>query len=399
MDWREHITYDDVCSFAWGAVRLYETLVELEFKGFGTLVVPSRGTFPFTDRLFTIHQKWSKTREHENRVLHGSSTPFHRSQITLPFTADSTLDDPAAGQGISYQIRDYWVKVLRAWIDGDLHSPELNYYQFVQEHLLGISVGRNASIIKPSRRFVFVDTVVSGRAVVEIESSMRSCGLNECHYVLIIDQGGQKITQRNRALFNEWQAAGKATLIEVDNLFTEDRGPGITASWCLVAPQLMEAGAKILPGFEHAQVVGAAAGFVRVQHSPALDNLSMTRTNGVFNTLMHSLAYSELVEGSHQVSTHFYEKLIEDLVLFDSEGYGPLDPRETLRVAKNAITANESLAVMGNPLKVAPEYLDVSSSHVVRMYFPEAEVNRILEGYSERIRKGHSAYWYVHQYV
>ncbi|KPU61862.1 hypothetical protein AN403_6123 [Pseudomonas fluorescens] len=142
MDWREHITFGDVCSFAWGAVKLYETLADLEARGFGTLVVPSRGTFPFTDRLFTIHQKWSKTREHENRVLHGRSTPFHRSQITLPFTADSTLDDPGTGQGISYQIRDYWVKVLRAWIDGDLNSPELSRLIYLSQRMLCDSEGR-----------------------------------------------------------------------------------------------------------------------------------------------------------------------------------------------------------------------------------------------------------------
>lgn len=196
MDWQERITFDHMHSFAWACIKLYETLVALESRGFGTLVIPSRGTFPFTNHLFAIHQKWALSRQEKNNILHGLSTPLQNSKITLPFTADSNLNDSIPANPVSKQIRNFWVRVLKAWLQGDLTAPELLYYQYIQEDVFGIDVSRNASIKKPSTRFVFVDTVISGRAVTEIEQSMREQGLTDGHYILIVDKGGDSINPR-----------------------------------------------------------------------------------------------------------------------------------------------------------------------------------------------------------
>ncbi|MDH4652388.1 hypothetical protein [Pseudomonas sp. BN606] len=397
MDWQERITFDHMHSFAWACIKLYETLVDLESRGFGTLVIPSRGTFPFTKNLFEIHQKWALKHTEKSKILHGLSTPFKNSEITLPFTADSKLIDSIPSDPISKQIRNFWVKVLKAWLQGDLTAPELLYYQYIQEDIFGVGVSRNASIKKPSTRFVFVDTVVSGRAVTEIDQSMREHGLTDSHYILIVDEGGSSISPRYKRIIDSWVNEGRATIIPVENLFTEDRGPGLTGSWCLVAPQLMEAGTELLPGFAGAQVVGAAAGFIRVQRSAALDNQSMTLTNASLHTLMHSLIDRELFDTeSFSTARYFYQKLISDLDAYKHHGFGPLDPEETSRIAKNSILANESIAVMGSPIKADVEDIDVSSSHVIRIYFTDSEVSRLIDGFRRFASHKKQAYWYVH---
>lgn len=398
MDWQERITFDDMHSFAWACIKLYETLVDLELRGFGTLVIPSRGTFPFTKHLFAIHQKWALKRTEKSKILHGLSTPFRNSEITLPFTADSRLIDSIPGNPVSKQIRNFWVRVLKAWLQGDLGAPELLYYQYVQEDIFGINVGRNASITKPSNRFVFVDTVVSGRAVTEIEQSMREHGLTDSHYVLLVDEGGNSMAPQYKRIIDSWVNEGRATIIPVANLFTEDRGPGITGSWCLVAPQLMEAGAQLLPGFAGTQVVGAAAGFIRVQHSATLDNQAMTLTNGSFNTLIHTLIDGELFETGSDFSAakYFYQNLITELEAYKHHGFGPLDTEETSRIAKNSLLAKESIAVMGTPIQANVEDVDVSGSHVIRIYFTDSEVSRLTDRFRRPAAPEKQAYWYVH---
>lgn len=198
-------------------------------------------------------------------------------------------------------------------------------------------------------------------------------------------------------IIDNWVHEGRATIIPVENLFTEDRGPGLTGSWCLVAPQLMEAGTELIPGFAGAQVVGAAAGFIRVQRSAALDNESMTLTNGSLRTLIHTLVDRELLEaGNLSTARFFYQEFIRELEAYNHHGFGPLDPEETSRIAKNSLLAKESIAVMREPIQANVEDIEVSGSHVIRFYFSDSEVRRLVDGFSRFVSNKKQAYWYGH---
>lgn len=223
-------------SYAEGAQKLYETLVRLEAEGFDTLVYPSRGTTPFAQLIQTAHELYPIQRTAKNRILHSLQRPFSRVTIELPFTADSPEDSDTA----SASIRDYWVQVLRAILHGDLTNTALRFHQYTLDKLFGFDRTHGAPLNQPSPKFVFVDTVVSGRAVYEIASAFERQGLDDFHLVLLLDESGQKLRSPYREKILALGLAGRATCIPIDSIFTEDRGPAMTSTWCLTAPQLVD---------------------------------------------------------------------------------------------------------------------------------------------------------------
>ena len=167
--WDEIFSIENVESYSWAAVKLYEELIRLEENGFGTMVLPSRGTTPFHHLLNQIHIEYPKTRKHSSNIRHLLDKPFGNSTIQLPFTADPPEVAGNAPQPPgSAWIRDHCVRVLRAWLYGDLSDPSLRYYQHVLTNVFGVERTLGASVHRPSNKFVFVDTVVSGRAICEI---------------------------------------------------------------------------------------------------------------------------------------------------------------------------------------------------------------------------------------
>ncbi len=67
---------------------------------------------------------------------------------------------------------------------------------------------------------MFIDTVVSGRA-----SSTILNELKDYHAILIVDENGTKLQEPYKSHLKKLESEGHATLIYVNKLYTEDRGP------------------------------------------------------------------------------------------------------------------------------------------------------------------------------
>jgi hypothetical protein len=392
--WNSIFSMDNFHSYAWGCVKLYETLVQLEKEGFTTLVNPSRGAVPFIQTLDITHRFHSLNRKHSNNVLHNLQKPLSGNEIMLPFTAD-VPEGYVANNGISAseQIREYWVKVLKAMLVGDLRSPHLIFYQFLLTNLLGFEEGQSASIRKPTTKFVFVDTVISGRAICEIERSFISNGLHDYHLVLLLDNNGDDLKASNRLYLEKLELNGKATLIRIKSLFTEDRGPSLTATWCVSVPQLVSLGSKLIDSESSNSLIGAAVTFIRVSADNKLNNKDMTVTNGILYTLLFNLISDELLQDSPKISEYFRSDFVDKFN--NRRQHNTLSPDATRHVAINSIKNNQPLALGRKPI-TGIESIDVSSSHVIRLNFSETVISKFLNDYKYHLNTQPIAYWYHH---
>jgi hypothetical protein len=382
--WNRRISLQHVRSYAAAAVGLYETLVALEDQGYEAAVFPSRGTTPFQDLTWNVHRSGFVQQRGPTPWHHSLNTPFGYRTITLPFTADApedAVDGPA-------QIRDYWVRVLRAILEHDSMSAELRYYQHCVDVLFGFERCRGLPLKRVGKRFVFVDTVVSGQAACEIVSSLKVHGLDGFFLVLLVDENGKKLKPHFRRVLEDLERQGKAKLIYVDLLFTEDEGPAFTSTWCLSSPQLVQAAYNVLDPAAEAALVGTAISFVRVQADDTLDNLTSTvlgaSLNAVLSNAMREYFAPESVRDDY---TRCLERsrleLIARALHNQRNGFDPLCTTETERIARNAIKARTSIGVNRKPVGLPVADVEVSSSHVVRLYFEKTGVDRFLWDYAE----------------
>jgi hypothetical protein len=382
--WNRRISLQHVRSYVAGAVGLYETLVALEDQGYEAAVFPSRGTTPFQDLTWNVHRSGFVEQRGATAWHHSVNTPFGYRTITLPFTADA----PEGVTDGSEQIRDYWVRVLRAILEHDSASAELRYHQHCVDALFGFERWRGLPLRRAGKRFVFVDTVVSGQAVSEIVSSFNAHGLDDFYLVLLVDENGHKLKPQYRRVLEGLEREGKAKLIYVDLLFTEDEGPAFTSTWCLSSPQLVQRACEVMGPSSAATLVGTAVSFVRVRADDTLDNLTSTVLGASLNVVLSS-AMSEYF--APQNMRNFYTRSLERsrLELFaqaihnQRSGFDPLSTTETERIARNAIQARTSIGVGRKPIGLPVTDVDVSSSHVVRLHFDEAVVKRFLRGYAK----------------
>lgn len=390
--WSERFSKENIESYAWACVSLYESAVRLHRQGFTTLVNPSRGATPFLQTMSALHLNYGKKNESDNDVLTLLNRPFAGREIMLPFTADPPVGHD--GDGATAQIRDYWVRVLKAYLLGDVYSPEIQFYQYVTLGLLGFEQNIGAPTRRPSENFVFVDTVISGRSICEIEESFQQHGLINYHLLLLVEGDGAQLNGWARKKLFQLQAEGKATLIFLRDLLTEDQGPALTGTWCLNVPQLMTMGAEALSPADQ-DLVGAAACFIRVSNRPGFDNRAFTVSFSNLMVMLHSLlSQDEILDGEVGVSESFRESLIESISSSKVDGFvSPLDKSVTERIVQESLEAEVSLAIDRTPLP-RNVGVEVSSSHVIRLRFDEDAVRRKISEFERR--RSEPAFWYRH---
>jgi len=381
--WNRVFSGSSIRSYAAAAVHLYDALVDLEDRGYEAAVFPSRGTTPFKDLTWLVHSSGLVSQRGPTAFHHSINTPFAYGTIDLPFTADP----PEHLLGGSVEIRDYWVRVLKALLTHEDASQELRYYQYCLSKLFGFEPELGLPLRRAGSRFVFVDTVVSGRAVCEIAASFEAHGLTEFCFVLLVDDEGRKLTPKYRLVLEDLATRGKAKLIYVESLFTEDKGPALTSTWCLSAPQLIESACEAMGGTDTRRLVGTAVSFVRIQADSTLRNVSSTIMRATLNSLL-SQAMREYLATEPRLR-QFYTRLIEQTRLElvelamqkERSGHNPLSTDETRRIACQAIKAGISVGFDRKPIGLSVIDVEVSSSHVVRLLFNGRDVQRFLWGF------------------
>lgn len=237
--WLHDFTVDNLIEYANASREISSYIRILGNEGFNHLVIPSRGAVPFIRaaesawRLET--QSLSTYQERLQQKIELLDSPFTQ-QLVLPFSADTheTTQSTAA-------IRRFWSKVLNAIIKRDGTDPYLGFYKVLTERLAKQDWLNVLPRDLPDEKFIFVDTVVSGRAICEIINAFDELGLNQCHFILIVNGNRNAIESKYRKVIEDLECENRCTLIFVKRLFTEDRGPAVSGVWSTVYPQIMDA--------------------------------------------------------------------------------------------------------------------------------------------------------------
>jgi hypothetical protein len=400
--WQREFTVDNVVDYARASRDLSEYIRLLHGEGFKNLVIPSRGAMPFVRAAASAD--WLSARQQTTpearlaRRLEHIGSPFMRKLI-LPFSADPTEQTQT-----SAAIRDYWSRVLAAIVRRDGLDPYLRFYKVLVEKLARRQWLDALDRDLPDGRFIFVDTVISGRAICEILDAFARVGLSQCHFILIVDANGTKIEGAYRRMIEELVYADRCTLINVNRMFTEDRGPGASGVWSTVYPQVLDATRNAFPWardcygngtFYHAvqsAQIDVESGIGRPEYNMPVTQMMASISGAIFAALQamqqcadaranlqSTLRGYELPGFDDMVERHrsdIMEKMRASVQrqlqsmreTMDEFGrYTPLDKRTTKALAEPRVKAIHPNAEV-----------DVSGSHLVRVTLPEGDVTELI---------------------
>lgn len=397
--WLHDFTRENVIDYARASRDISKYVRVLAEEGFDSVVIPSRGAKPF---LRGAAEAWHlemkrhpdrNTRLRERIKYIGS--PFLQS-LVLPFSADADERTQT-----SRDIRRYWTNVLAAIVRRDGTDAHLIFYKALVEQIAKQKWTSALPSDLPGEKFVFVDTVVSGRAICEIIEAFADAGLDKCHFLLIADDDGNSIRPEHRRMLTELETQNRCTLVPVKRLYTEDRGPAVSGVWSTVYPQILDAvrqrydWAKNAYGagsFYH-RVSSSQVGPVQGRGDPEY-NMPVTHMYASLSVTVF-VAISELdrMDGAEQDAAAVMDRnlpefdgLVEGMRqkirsrLDQSIDYHLYSFRDTLRKWENFSPLDkETTRVLAEPRihRVQPNAsVSVSSSHLVRVELPEDEIER-----------------------
>jgi hypothetical protein len=250
--------------------------------------------------------------------------------------------------------------------------------------------------------------VVSGRAVAEILDAFDTEGLDQIHYVLLLDENGSRIRPQYGRKLRDAEAKGRATMIPVPSLFTEDQGPAVSGVWSVVVPKLMDL-ARTESVFTDG-VVGAGLYYTEVMKRDDESNLTLTVANAKLHQLlfeaMHVAANPDdvaedlddlgvnfadelAIESLHRLAPTMGCNLEESVELYIEhvEKCGLFDQACTAQLAMPRLHAGRA----GRSADV-----DVSSSHCLRLNVGEDEAAALLRRFNASLSQ---PYWEDEQCV
>lgn len=409
--WQHEFTVENLIDYARAARDLSAYMRVLDEEGFKNLVLPSRGAMPFLRAARSAYMTDSRSlptaEARIKRKFEEINSPFMRKLI-LPFSADPTEQTQTSGA-----IREYWSRVLAAIVRRDGHDPYLGFYKVLVEKFAKRSWLNALDRDLPTEKFIFVDTVISGRAICEILASFDKVGLDQCHFILIADANGTKIEPRYRRVIDDLISARRCDLIHVNRLFTEDRGPGASGVWSTVYPQVLDSARQAFGWAQHCYGAGTFYHLVSTSQVELEDgigqadyNMPVTQMHASITTAIFSAvsalqeidqAEEELAKvvglqlpgfeslvagrraGIEERMRRSLEYLLRDMrdSLDELGAYTPLDKRTTKILAEPRVTALHPNA-----------QVDVSSSHLVRVRLPKAEIAAFIREAKQELAAG-----------
>lgn len=359
------LTLENLKSYADGCETVALKLLDLEAYGFHDMVVPSRGASPIENAASAyFHSVWKQSFDDPAdriRAMRAHTFGPMVNPLYLPFTADL----PPSVTGVdSRDIRRFWTGVLAAIVSKDKASPYLRFYGFLRDQVCRVGFPHRHEL-EPTlgRKFVFLDTVVSGQAVHEIMDAFDEFGLTDCHFILVADANGERIKPLHRGRIDEMVAAGRATLIPFKRLFTEDQGPAVSGVWSVTLPELMEVARETIPAFRSSGAIGAGLYYHEVSAREDKTNLAATVSIGRLASLKH-FVWSPYIRDDaieHELGV-LRDHLRTNRIL---------RPNTTLAMAEPVLRASSH----GSPKFAA------SSSHALRVHYSKDEAAKLLQDF------------------
>lgn len=391
------ITPQAIYSYAEACVQVARTSLRLGREGYCHAIIPSRGAAPIeqaANAYFHTVVRAATRGHHHRQLMNQYRTSPLSAGLYLPFTADSCdeMEDIS-----SRQVRTFWAKVLAAIIRGDLEDPHYRFFAFTRDEICRVGFKANYEDSIRSQKFVFLDTVVSGRAITEIIDAFVAEGLTQCHYILIVDLQGDKLEQPYRLKLEQLQRDGRATLLFVDTLFTEDQGPAVSGIWCLSCPELMSVARSEISAFRDHGHIGAGVYYHEVRARADNSNTSVTVGIAKLYQLLWTAVQivaspEELMDDLHQLGVldeaydpdwqllrpHLYSRQFDldvELYLDHIDQHALFDKGTTHRIASPKLLS----------AAVAKPRIEVSSSHALRMHFSRDEAARLVRQFRDRL--------------
>lgn len=399
--WQNDFTADNIIDYARASRALSAYIRVLFIDGYKHLVVPSRGSVPFiqaAESAWRLDARSLPTLEQRLKEMGALATSPFLQELVLPFSAD-----PQDATQTSAAIRRYWSRVLAAIVRRDGTDPYLTFYKTLVERLAKRSWLDALPSKLPEEKFIFVDTVVSGRAICEIFKAFDEVGLKQCQFILIVDARGAEVAPQYQRVIEEMCARQRCTVIPVNRLFTEDRGPAVSGIWSTVYPQVLDG---VRQRFEWARdAYGAGTFYHRVSSSQVRlregigtieYNMPVTRMIASLSigisTAVRALGDADAAERklAETVGREFegFEEMVDErrnqieLDLRRQLEYQLIGLRETVEKMKPYSPLDkQTTRILAEPrvLEAHPNaVVDVSSSHLVRVTLPKEEIADFL---------------------
>lgn len=347
----QHLTLANLKSYAAACEALCFKLIELGEQGFMRMVVPSRGAAPLEQGASAyFHAEW-KTLHKPGAEKAAASKAYAKGPMLAPMYLPFTADIPPGQTGVkSRDIRRFWSAVLAALVRGEQADPYYRFFDFLRTQVCVAGFPHRYERAPLGPKFIFLDTVVSGRAVCEIADAFDEFGLDQCHYVLIVDRNGERLKPRYRRRLEALVCAGRATMIHLDQLFTEDQGPAVSGIWSVTMPDIMDIARNEIPEFGRSAAIGAGLYYHEIRARADQSNIDTT------------LAIATLANVINFVWSPFIE---DDWVEYDLDRLRKhLRARQLLKPETTVETARPVLFTGSK----APISLAASSSHAIRLH-------------------------------
>lgn len=359
----DKITIDNIISYGLAGICFKETIQRLDDDGYELLIVPSRGAAPFEHMASQVWYLETQNSPREKRLASNISRirSLLNSAIYLPFTADITPD-------ISYletkNIREYWCRVLASIVKGE-PSVEYSFYNYIREYVSPDAFRTVFEERAKGKKFVFIDTVISGQAICEINESLLNLGISECHYILFIDEHGARLKEPYNTIIKGLKAEGRATLIEVNSLFTEDVGPAVSGIWTVSYPKLMDVALSEIKPFGNSGAVGAGMYYMEVMRREDGSNEAIT----VANCILEKMLFSVFLKGCGDLTEIQLESYLEHL-----EKNKLFNESTTHKIAQSKLKSTMSVS----------SKLTISGSHTLRLTHSEDEAHKLIKDFKDK---------------
>jgi hypothetical protein len=394
------ITPANMVSYARAAIRVARTCARLGAAGYEAMIVPSRGAVPVVQHAQSYYRAILQpcmTFEDRLRKLESCNrNPLHLA-FHAPFTADA---GPLGLKGLTTaHIRHFWARVIASIIRGDTDCAHYRWYRFVRDEICRIGHHDGFERHLRSGKVVFIDTVVSGRAAVEIVDAFEAEGLTDIHYLLLLDENGARMDVRFASRLYQLEARGRATLVKLDSLFTEDQGPAVSAVWAVVMPDLMEEARQRIPAFSDG-IIGAGLYYWEASKREDESNRQLTISLATLGTLLHQAVFiaaepDDIAEDLDQLGCGFGSEADLDWVFrqrslnerwFDPKVYEYLEHVHRYRLFDKAVIAD-----LARPRLIkataTPVSIEISASHALRLKIDPADAARLIRAFEATLRK------------
>jgi hypothetical protein len=250
-----------------------------------------------------------------------------------------------------------------------------------------------------SERFVFVDTVVSGRAVSEIADAFEHEGLNQAHFLLVLDQNGHAMHPAYANKLRALEAAGRATLIPMETLFTEDQGPAVSGVWSVIAPAMMDVARAEVSAFADG-IIGSGLYYHEVRARADESNVNVTIGYSQLSTLLMSAVQLTADPDEIAADLDFLRLNFKDMKAIDEALSRPPYREEMLvyaidlyldHIMKHRLFDQARTVDVARPrlLKAATSALAVegSSSHCLRLEIPSDNAATLVRAFKRSLRE------------